>query len=53
MGSQFIKAVGDVTWQKVVGDEISGEQSEMRACLINSNEDRCMLAPSIGFDLAS
>ena len=49
-GWQFIKAFGDVTRLEM---KISGEQSEMRACMsINSNEDRCMLAPSI-FDLVS
>ena len=48
MESQLIKVVGDLTRQRAVGDEIGEERSEMRACSINSNEDRCMLAPSIG-----
>ena len=39
MGSQFIKTVGDVTQWRVVRDE---------SVLINSNEDRCMVASFIG-----
>ena len=48
MGLQFIKAVGDVTWQRAVEMKISEEQSEMKACSINLNQDRYMFAPSIG-----